>query len=73
MDLGEFMLLNGGGNEEEPKEGMIKKRALLAACDDFLRLVGLDPGPARVAACEALRDFVYIAMEHDEENSDNEY
>ena len=67
MDKKKGLALMIVGNQK-PKEGPGDSyEALLAACGGFLGAIGLEVDAEReAAACEALRDFVHIAMDSDE-------
>ena len=53
-----LMILAGG--KKKSKADKDDKKALLAACGTFARSIGL-----KEAACEALLDFVHIAMDYE--------
>jgi len=59
-----LMILSGG--KKKPKDDKDDKKALLAACSTFASEVGLELTPEKEkAACEALLDFVHIAMDYE--------
>ena len=58
-----LMILSGG--KKKPKDDADDKKALLAACGTFASSMGLKLPPEKEeAACEALLDFVHIAMDY---------
>ena len=57
------MILSGG--KKKPKDDADDKKALLAACGTFANSMGVKLPPEKEeAACEALLDFVHIAMDY---------
>ena len=58
-----LMILSGG--KKKPKDAADEKKALLAACGTFASSMGVElPPEMEEAACEALLDFVHIAMDY---------
>ena len=58
-----LMILSGG--KKKPKDDADDKKALLAACGTFADAIGAELDPKKEkAACEALLDFVHIAMDY---------
>ena len=58
-----LMILSGG--KKKPKDDADDKMALLAACGTFACSMGVELPPEKEeAACEALLDFVHIAMDY---------
>ena len=58
-----LMILGQGAKKPKPDDN---KKALLAACNTFASTVGLELTPEKEkAACEALLDFVHIAMDYE--------
>ena len=59
-----LMILSGA--KKKPKDDKDDKKALLAACGTFASSMGLKlSSKEEEAACEALLDFVHIAMDYD--------
>ena len=59
-----LMILAGG--KKKSKADKDDKKALLAACGTFARSIGLKiSSEEEEAACEALLDFVHIAMDYE--------
>jgi len=59
-----LMILAGGKKPKKAEKDEYK--ALLAACGAFTDTVGLELSPEKEkAACEALLDFVHIAMDYE--------
>ena len=58
-----LMILSG--EKKKPKDDADDKKALLAACGTFASSMGVELDPKKEkAACEALLDFVHIAMDY---------
>ncbi len=58
-----LMILSG--DKKKPKDDADNKKALLAACGTFASSMGVELPPEKEeAACEALLDFVHIAMDY---------
>ena len=59
-----LMILSGA--KKKPKDDKDDKKALLASCGAFASSMGIDLPPEKEeAACEALLDFVHIAMDYE--------